>query len=449
MPLRHLTAILCLAVLVACSTRTGDRPVQDLVTLAQDGGAYHHLEPDGRLLPAQAQDEAYARFLAEHFGPWERTAPRHTAAEVFWGLERFEGQPLHGENTLLRDPAWMKGLRENCRVAQYPSVSRRAIAVTNTSMRVLPTNRPAFYDFSQAGEGFPFDYMQNSLVLAGTPLHVSHVSADRIWVLVESRFAFGWVPVTDIGWVDDGFIAIFRTGKYGAVIRDDVPITDGDGSHRFTAHVGTVLPIMDNGLDHDGFAFIVPARTQRGDAVPQVAFLPRAMAREMPIPATPRNFSALVNAMLGRQYGWGGLYEDRDCSAAIMDLMAGFGIFLPRNSSQQIRVGTPASLKDMSREEKKRFLMATATPFLTLVRKPGHIMLYLGHRDGQPVVFHAVWGLKTRKNGEYGRKIIGRAVITSLEPGVEMPDLARPEGILLETVHTISTLPDSRASAGE
>lgn len=433
--------IFCALLLTACSTTTPGSPIMDLVTLPQDAGAYHDLAPDTPILSEQAQDRAYIHFMAEHFGPWHRSQPKYTEDQVFWGLTTYASKQLHGENTLPRTLAWMERMREYSRVPQYPSLNRRAIAVTNTSMRVLPTNQPAFYDFDMAGEGYPFDYMQNSLVLAGTPLYASHISADRAWILVESRFAFGWVPATDIAWVDDGFISIFQTGIYGAITRDDVPLTDGDGNYRFTGHVGTILPIMDHGFGGNGVAFIIPGRTQRGDAVAQVSFVPSAFAAQVPLAATPANFTQLANAMLGRQYGWGGLYEDRDCSAATMDLMAPFGIYLPRNSSQQIKVGTSISLEKMSRQEKKRLITQVATPFLTLVRKPGHIMLYVGQQNGQPIVFHSVWGLKTKKRGGYGRKVIGGAVITTLEPGLNQPDLARPEGIILESVYAISTLP--------
>jgi hypothetical protein len=75
------------------------------------------------------------------------------------------------------------------------------------------------------------------------------------------------------------------------------------------------------------------------------------------------------------------------------------------------------------------------------VGKPGHVMVYIGQRDGQPVVLHATWGLKTVKGNGYGRKVIGAAVITTLEPGLERNDLARPEGVLLESVYAISVLP--------
>ena len=81
----------CLFVLAACAARP-DRPVGDLVNLPQDAGAYHGLAPDVPLLDADAQQAAYARFLAAHFSPWERKRPANPAKDVFWGLDRFSGK---------------------------------------------------------------------------------------------------------------------------------------------------------------------------------------------------------------------------------------------------------------------------------------------------------------------------------------------------------------------
>jgi len=433
---------LSLCLLAACSTKSTELPIAGLADMAQDAGMYHGLEPNVSLLAPDAQKAAYAHFLEEHFSPWQRTEPKFEVSKIFWGLNSYDPGELYGENTLPRSPAWMDQMREDSRVPQYPSMSRKAIAVVNTSMRAVPTNQPAFQDFSKAGEGYPFDYMQHSLVLAGTPLYATHISADRAWILVESRFAFGWVPVTDIGWVDNVFMTMFRTGTYAAITRDDVPITDTNGNYRFTGHVGTLLPVMEGDFNNGNLPVIIPARTVRGDAVPQVSFLPKAFIEQAPVPATPTNFTRVIDAMLGRQYGWGGMYEDRDCSAALMDLMVPFGIYLPRNSKEQIEFGTMAIMEGMSREQKKHFMNKTATPFLTLVGKPGHIMLYIGQKNGEPVIFHSAWGLKTKKNGKYGRRVIGGAVISTLEPGLNLPDLARPKGILLEYVNAISTLPE-------
>ncbi|QGY39660.1 glycoside hydrolase [Pseudodesulfovibrio cashew] len=431
--------LLALLVLVGCSPRTVSPPVADLTRLVQDAGAYHGLAPDVPLLTVKVQQAAAKRFLTAHFAPWERNEPGYPASEAFWGLTTYANKDLYGENTLRRSTAWLDEMRRQCRVDEYPSLNRRAIAVANTAMRVLPTAHPAFFDFSLAGEGYPFDYMQNSLVLAGTPLHATHLSADRAWVLVESRFAFGWVPVRDVAWVDKTVMDAFRSGAYAAVVRDGLSILDREGLYRFTGYVGTLLPVARR--EGEVNICLIPVRDRQGNAVLEEAILSDQSVRPWPLPATPANFAKVANVMLGRQYGWGGLYENRDCSALTMDLMAAFGIYLPRNSSQQVKKGTYVPLDGMPRKDKKRFIAATATPFLSLIRKPGHIMLYIGQQDGDPVVLHAAWGLKTKRSGLYGRKVIGRAVITTLEPGIELPDLARPDGLYIEAVSGMTTLP--------
>ena len=433
--------LLCLVLLLAACSARVDGPVADLANLPQDAGAYHGLDPEALLLAPEVQEAAYRNFLADFFGPWDRQTPAHPADDVFWGFARYGKKRLFGENTLERGPEWMERLRAASRVDEYPSMGRRAIAVTNAAMRVMPTAQPAFFDPVEAGEGYPFDYFQNSLVLAGTPLYVTHSSADREWVLVETHFAFGWMRVRDVAWVDDAFASGYRTGTYGAVTRDRVPVTDSRGQFLFMGEVGTVLPVAPGGEAADGLVFIVPTRDDRGRAVIHFTNLPDGCAVEMPLEATPANFARLANGMLGRPYGWAGLYGHRDCSSLTMNLMTPFGLHLPRHSSSQIEAGVQIPLAGLSREEKKRVILDTGTPFLTLVGKPGHVMVYIGQRDGQPVVLHATWGLKTVKGNGYGRKVIGAAVITTLEPGLERNDLARPEGVLLESVYAISVLP--------
>jgi len=76
-------------------------------------------------------------------------------------------------------------------------------------MRVLPTNKPAFFAPEQAGGDFPFGDMQNSLVLAGTPLHAPHTSSGH---------------------------------NDTVITQDDVPIVNRKGRFHFTAQMGTILP---------------------------------------------------------------------------------------------------------------------------------------------------------------------------------------------------------------
>jgi hypothetical protein len=67
---------------------------------------------------------------------------------------------------------------------------------------------------------------------------------------------------------------------------------------------------------------------------------------------------------------------------------------------------------------------------------PGHIMLYLGvdPASDQPVICHAMWGITTRPplSTRVGRLVVGRTVITTLEPGKEQFPRVQPKDLLVE-----------------
>ncbi len=150
-----------------------------------------------------------------------------------------------------------------------------------------------------------------------------------------------------------------------------------------------------------------------------------------PLAFNSSNINKISTSIIDEPYGWGGLKSHRDCSAFTKDFFTPFGIYLKRNSYGQTQRGKYISLKDLSDEEKKKEIAKNGVPFLTLIYLKGHIMLYIGQKDNEPLVFHNVWGIKTlEKDGEYGRFIIGRAVITTLNPGKELPNFVREKNIL-------------------
>ena len=66
--------------------------------------------------------------------------------------------------------------------------------------------------------------------------------------------------------------------------------------------------------------------------------------------------------------------------------------------------------------------MDKGVPFLTLLQRKGHIMLYVGQNEGKPVILHNTWAVKYRgSNGSIERNYIGRTVLTGLEAGKELP----------------------------
>ncbi len=429
--------------LCSCATVTppNGHAVLDTALLDQNPTTYVPAATADQPLLEPGRQNLLAKGLTEAlFRPWEQETSAYKSDDIFWGFTAYAKRELFGENTRKRDGQWLEGLRELALVKDYPNAGFPAISVANTSLRVLPTDKPAFYDFSKAGEGFPFDYMQNSALWAGTPVFVSHVSADRDWFLCESRFAAGWVPARDIALVDNGFMAQYRNGDYLALVRDDAPVVDAEGLFRFQGRLGMVLPR--DRESQDPVRVLVPVADSHGKAGLVRAEVAPGAATPLPLPLTARNIAALSETLMGDAYGWGGMYGNRDCSATVMDIFIPFGLALPRNSGQQAAAGKFISLKDLESGQKEQYIAANGIPWLTLVRKPGHIMLYVGNApDGRPLVLHNMWGLRTKDwRGREGRQVVGGTVITTLEPGMEQHLVRQAGGSLLEGVTGITFL---------
>ncbi len=97
-----------------------------------------------------------------------------------------------------------------------------ALPSTPSDLRLLPTLKPHFSSLRADGSGYPFDNLQNSAIPANTPIYVAHVARDKSWVLAESPYGSGWLPVRDIAPVDANLIAVWEHSGFVAITRDDV-----------------------------------------------------------------------------------------------------------------------------------------------------------------------------------------------------------------------------------
>ena len=109
-------------------------------------------------------------------------------------------------------------------------------------------------------------------------------------------------------------------------------------------------------------------------------------------PLTRAAFLQEAFAYLGSPYGWGDEAGGRDCSRFVLDVLATFGLALPRTSSHQSHSGryTVEVPEATSETERLALLDAAHARGLALVHFPGHIMFYLGRdRDGVPRAIHS------------------------------------------------------------
>ncbi len=420
--MRYLTKtffILSIFIFTACSKNQETIEINDLKKLAQDPSVYSKNLAN---LDVNLQRNLDEKFNEMFFKPWDLKNMSYTLKQASWG-NMYAKKKMYGENHKLLTQQWFKKQIKNSNFQKYDTNKRYAITTNNSNMRVFPSKSAMFYNPKQAGEGFPFDYNQNSSIKLNTPLYVSHFSKDKAWVFVESNFALGWLSIKDIAFVDDVLRTKFKSGTYFVAVDDGFPMYK-NGIFIDYVKMGTILPLRKN-------KYVTINKHTNLEGYLSYVKIDKIFIEKKPIKFNTLNINKISNSIINEPYGWGGIMNHRDCSSFTKDFFTPFGIYLKRNSFGQTQRGKYISLQDLSDEEKKKEIANNGIPFLTLIYLKGHIMLYIGLKENEPLVFHNVWGIKTLdKNGEDGRFIIGRAVITTLNPGSELANFVREKNIL-------------------
>ena len=413
-------------------------PLEDLARVPQDAAVFARSVASPLL---NADGSRLDRFEEYWYGPWEQTEPRICTPEEFsWAARSFSEKAVFGPNLLEFPESRIEAVTANAQLSKYPSRAARAITVRNTAMRALPSDDPFYYDFRDAGEGYPFDYNQNSAAWAGTPLFISHISVDGRFLAAESPFTCGWIDAREIAFVDAEFIARYRSTRLAAVLRDRVSIESERTGFLFQGRIGMLLPMIARAGSE--VHLLAPVADESRRALLVEARLPEKDATGVPLSFSADQIAKLINEIIGQPYGWGGLGGYRDCSSTLLDIFLPFALPLPRNSGKQADAGKLETIEQLSVDEKQERILAAAIPFRTTLNMGGHIMLYLGEFEGSPVAFHTIWGLRTEAadGSSSGRFLIGKSVITGLSPGIEISTLARSRGDLLSRINSFTLL---------
>jgi hypothetical protein len=415
--------------------------IKDVTQISQDHTAHIIQSPqENVLLPQETQAAMNEDYDRTYFSVWHNLLPFHSSAEkLLLIFNKFAARPGYGENKKKHSSDWVKKLQQNAAVENFPNALLPAITSRSTNLRMLPTQGPHFYLPGGDIDGWPFDNLQISSVPANTPLLICHISADQTWALVETSFAFGWMPVEDYARVSPDFMKAWEPGRYAVVIKDKSSIYDEKGLFSIRTSIGQIFPLVKEAPENLGI--LIAVADENGQAIIKHSNVSRQTVDIKPLSFTHANAVKIANEMIDEPYGWGGLYGNRDCSAMTRDFFAPFGIWLPRHSEDQVKnVGTYLDLRYYAPEQKEKIILEQGVPYLTLLWRKGHVMLYIGEENGRALIFHNAWGVRTRDLfGNEGRKIIGKAVITTLSPGAELYFVPR-ESLLLNNISAMSVI---------
>ena len=367
-------------------------------------------------------DEIYNE---KFFYPWSQSSVELSEGEMKWQFKYAKKKTFRKDGSSIPS-SWFTEQINNSNFIMSHTLNMPAITIHHTNLRLYPSMRGIYYDPNKTGEGFPFDYSQNSSVHINTPIMLSHFSLNKKWVYAQASYASGWLKTDDIAFVSPSFQESFKNGNYAITVKDNLKLQK-DNSYISLVKMGTIFPI-----DPKTKEYLMAKKDKKGFAkLERITVNDIDIIAHKPIKFNTYNLAYISKQLVGEPYGWGGKEKTRDCSALTRDFFSPFGIYLPRNSRQQAQGGSEfISLRGLDSLTKKQTILDNAKPFRSMLFVPGHITLYLGEKEGEPIILHNYWGVRLNDGS---KKVMGRAIITTTTPGAELANVSK-KSMLINTL---------------
>lgn len=287
------------------------------------------------------------------------------------------------------------------------------VAIQPTAVRSLPTD----VKLLEKKQDYEFDMLQFTLIKLWTPVAIYHTSKDGEWFYIQAAYTRGWVRAQDIALFSnrDELEQYAQSRDFLMVTGESIPIYSDPSLQRVKviASMGTRLPLT--GQNQTAYEIWLPNRAANGGYVIQKAYVnvQSDVVRNV-LAFTQRNIMTQAFKLLGARYGWAGMYHGRDCSAFIQDVFLTMGVNMPRSSKGQGFIGTQLSHFEYKEHARaKLHHLKQATPAITLLRMPAHMMLYLGEVNGQYYIIHSTWAERVSYTSDQKNRI-NQVVVSDL-----------------------------------
>jgi hypothetical protein len=353
-----------------------------------------------------------------------------------WDAFVIPGELRYGTNRRPLGKSFWDGLKDNLNQESLRERNKTSygLIVKRTDVRVFPTEEQSTATPDQNG----FDRFQHSAISPGSLVGIYHVSKDHRWTYVQTQFIRGWIQTKALASAKEKKEALgYLQATEKLVITGSLVKVFGDPTLRqviFLAQMGNVFPLLSRpvqgGPGEPRYVIRIPVRDDSGQLSFGKGFLPRnSDVHEGFLPYTQENVARQAFRMLHEPYGWGDMFGGRDCSRFIMDVFASFGIVMPRNSTFQAKVGREIGEIDGKEMKEKKIILDQAVPLATVLRLPGHIMLYLGKDGGRYYAIHSIWGIEKEISSNRLLEKIAKVEVSDLSLGE-----SGPHGSLLQRI---------------
>lgn len=256
---------------------------------------------------------------------------------------------------------------------------RSAVITSRCNLKSFPTELD-FYDYGDRH----YSRIQETELITGFPVWVLHTSTDEKFLFVQSYNYSGWIAANCAAFADEEEFKFFASPEsFVTILKPYIIVADT------RLDMGTILPYVSE--DSDVYNVQIPIRQDDGSLGFSEASIVKSDSIFGYLPYTMKNYYNQAFAYLGTYYGWGGADGGVDCSGFLCAVFRTFGIYIPRNTGEQSQYsGTIHSLEALSSIEASAVLEQIYVP--AAIHRKGHVMLYLGMKDGAHYVIHAPQG---------------------------------------------------------
>ncbi len=358
------------------------------------------------------------------------TLSREQVVDWIDKLAEVPRKPLHDERGEIIATSVIDAIVANRNIDAIAGTQelRHGLVVQRADLRAFPTRQRVF----RTADDTDIDRFQESALFPGTPVVIVHTSRDGLWSFVVSpRYA---------AWIETRYVATGTAGQvFGHAEKTPYRIITGADVHtvftreapavsKLRLDMGVRVPVLAdwpsdrlvNG-QHPYAAHVIelPVRTADGS----LAFAPALLRKNADsasdyLPLTRANLIRQAFKFLGERYGWGHAYEGRDCSGFVSEVYRSMGVEMPRNTSAQgVSPALAKRIFEGDDDRATRLREARAVEVGDLVYIPGHVMLTIGHVDGEPWMIHDTTGISYRKpDGSMARVRLNSVSVTPLLP---------------------------------
>jgi hypothetical protein len=265
---------------------------------------------------------------------------------------------------------------------------------------------------------------------------VLHRIADGSWSFVQTTYTMGWVPSASIAIGDRQTVDAFSRSKPLVATGSMIPVyaDPAFSSYAVSIPMGTKLPFVEKTERH--YAVTLPWRSPDGGLKFVTGYIRKGADVSIGfLPYTARNLYRQAFKLDGEAYGWGDLFDGRDCSRLVMDGFSTFGFNMPRNSRRQ-GAFNPTGRKDTTdaAEKDKIETLKSLEGRPALLNMPGHIMIFLGIVDGKVFAVHSAWSWRESRMLSERTVMAGRVAVSDITRG------SGARGSLLKRVTAITPL---------